>query len=245
MNKNLIWQALLSLSVRSFKIVPGSARFGLGKMGAQLLLPFARRFSLISPKSFALGSDNDYLWSTLFSSLTHHGVTFDPKIVWRGPAAEPPKGSIFVSGHFYLNFFVIRALHDNGLKQSTVIRDEYERQPVFGTTEKIDVIKPTAKSLREIKKRVDAGEIVTICIDHSEPIDGWTRLDIPDRQIYISEAIFKFAERLQIPLVFFGTQVNAKKEIEIHTVRPVSTKASEITAEFTEFLKPLLAANNL
>jgi hypothetical protein len=244
MNKNLIWQALLSLSVSSFKIVPSSARFGLGKIGAQLLLPFARRFSLISPKSFALGSDNDYLWSTLFSSLTHHGVTFDPKIVWSSPA-EPPKGSIFVSGHFYLNFFVIRALHDKGLKQSTVIRDEYDRQPVFGTTEKIDVIKPTAKCLREIKKRVNAGEVVTICIDHCEPIEGWKKLDIPDRQIYISEAIFKFAERLQIPLVFFGTQVNAKNEIEIHTARPVSTKVNEITSEFTEFLKPLLAFNDI
>jgi lauroyl/myristoyl acyltransferase len=122
--------------------------------------------------------------------------------------------------------------------------DEYDRQPIFGTTEKIDVIKPTANSLREIKKRVKAGEIVSICIDHCEPIEGWKRLDIPERQIYISEAIFRFAERLEIPLVFFATRVNSKNEIEIHTARPVSKRSNEVTTEFTEFLKRLLSAPN-
>jgi hypothetical protein len=205
-----------------------------------MLTPFARRFSLVAPPPFALDSKNDYLWSVLFMSLTHQGVEFEPKIIFRESERDLRKGAIMVSGHFFLNFFMLRWLFDKGYKQSTVIRDEYDRQKVLGTKNEIDVIKPTAECLMEIRRRVKAGEIISICVDHCEPLEGWQKLDVPNRQIYISDIIFKFAERLEIPLIFFGTQLNSKNEIEITTTRPVSTNSTEVATEFGEFLKYLL-----
>jgi hypothetical protein len=233
-------QIFLPVAVRLFRAIPLSYRFRTGKLAAKLLAPFAQRFSLISPPPFALDSRDDYLWSVLFTSLTHQGIEFEPKIIFRESERDLKKGAIMVSGHFFLNFFVLRWLFDQGYEQSTVIRDDYDRQKVLGTLDEIDVIKPTADCLREIKRRVKAGEIISICVDHCEPLEGWHKLDIPNRQIYISDIIFKFAERLEIPLIFFGTQLNSNNEIEITSVRPNATKSAEVTTEFGEFLKQLL-----
>jgi hypothetical protein len=175
-------------------------------------------------------------------SLTQRGVEFDPQIVVRDSESHLMKGAIMVSGHFFLNFFVLRWLHDRGYRQSTVIRESYDRQKVFGTRSEIDVIKPNAGCLREIRRRVRQGEIISICIDHCEPFEGWRKIDVPNRQIYISESIFEFAERLEIPVIFFGTQLNSNNEIEVHTLRPVSTKSAEVAGEFGEFLKSLLGS---
>jgi hypothetical protein len=240
MKRFLKWQIFFSLAIGVFRAIPRSYRFGFGKLAAKFLTPFARRLSLINPPPFALDSTGDYLWSVLFTSLTHRGIEFEPKIIFRESERDLKAGAIMVSGHFFLNFFVLRWLFDNGFKQSTVIRDDYDRQKVLGTGHEIDVIKPTAECLMEIKRRVKAGEIISICVDHCEPLDGWQKLDIPNRQIYISDIIFKFAERLEISLVFFGTQLNSNNEIEITSARPVSTKSAEVAAEFGEFLKSLL-----
>jgi hypothetical protein len=240
MKQFLHWQIFLSLILRIFRAIPRSYRFGFGKLTANLLAPFAQRFSLVSPPPFALDAKTDYLWSVLFTSLTLRGIEFEPEIIFRESDRDLREGAIMVSGHFFLNFFVLRWLFDNGYKQSTVIRDEYDRQKVLGTRSEIDVIKPTAECLREIRRRVKAGEIISICVDHCEPLDGWQKLDIPNRQVYISDTIFKFAERLEIPLIFFGTQLNSNNKIEITTLRPNSTKSAEVAAEFGEFLKCLL-----
>ena len=233
-------QIFLSLAVSVFRAIPRSYRFGSGKMAAKLLAPFAQKFSLISPPPFALDSTHDYLWSVLFTTLTHRGIEFEPEIIFRESERDLKEGAIMVSGHFFLNFFVLRWLFDQGYRQSTVIRDEYDRQKVLGTKNEFDVIKPTAECLMEIKRRVKAGEIISICVDHCEPLEGWQKLDIPNRQLYISDIIFKFAERLEIPLIFFGTRRNSNNEIEITTTRPNSTKSAEMTAEFGDFLKSLL-----
>jgi len=242
MQKFLNRQGLLSTAVRVFKIFPPAYRFGAGKLTAKMLAKLPRRVSGVSPPDFALDTFDDYLCSAFFTSLTLRGIEFEPKFVLRAPRIEIPKGAILVSGHFFLNFFVFRWLHDQGFRQSFVLRDEAERHPILGTTKTIEVIKPAAGCLMEIRKRIKSGEVVSICVDHSEPFDNWQKLDIPERPIYISETIFKFAKRLEIPLVFVGTKVNAQDEIEIHTVIPVSTGADELTAEFTQFLKAMLTA---
>jgi hypothetical protein len=229
-----------ALGIRAFKVLPVSSRFGAGKLAVRLFKPFSRRFARLSPPPFALDTQADYLWLALFTSLTYKGIEFDPQIQVRQLKEDIPNGAIFVSGHFFLNYFLIRWLYDNGYKQSIVIRDEHDFHRVIGTNDKIDVIKPNAESLLEIKKRIKAGEIISICVDHHEPLEGWQKLNIPNRSIYISDIIFKFAERLEIPLVFFGTKINADKEIEVYTARPNSTKSNNMTAEFAAFLKTLL-----
>ena len=240
MKKYFSPRIFISLTYGMLRVLPRSRRFALGKFAAKLLSPLAQKFSLVTPPPFALDSKHDYLSSALFMSLTHHGVEFEPKIVFRDSKRDLSEGAIMVSGHFFLNFFVLRWLSDNGYRQSAVIRESYERQKVIGTKSEIDVIKPTAECLLEIRQRVKAGEIVSICVDHCEPFEGWQKLDIENRQIYISDVIFKFAERLEIPLIFFGTKLNSENEIEIFTRRPVSTNSAEAAAEFGEFLKHLL-----
>jgi len=240
MKKILNRRIFTSLAVKIFRAFPRSTRYAAAKLAVKIIFPFTRKFSLLSPPPFALDASCDYLWSVLFMSLTQRGVEFDPKIVFGESEIDLEEGAIMVSGHFFLNFFVLRWLFDHGYKQSTVIRESYERQKVLGTKNEIDVIKPTADCLREIRRRVKSGEIISICVDHSEPFEGWRKLDIPNREIYISEIIFEFAERLAIPLIFFGTQLNANNEIEIFTRRPVSTRSAEVAAEFGDFLKELL-----
>lgn len=240
MKKFLNRRIFLFLAIKIFRVFPRSSRFALGRLAAKIIFPLTQKFSLVSPPPFALDAKCGYLWSVLFMSLTHRGVEFDPRIVFAESEWRLKEGAIFVSGHFFLNFFVARWLFDNGYRQSVVIRESYSRQKVVGTKSEIDVIKPTAECLLEIRRRVKRGEIVSICVDHSEPFEGWRKLDIPNRQIYISEIIFEFAERFEIPLIFFGTQLNPKNEIEIFTRRPVSTKSTEVAAEFGDFLKDLL-----
>ncbi len=240
MKKNLSLGTYSSFAVRLFKFVPKPYRFSFGRFLMRLLKPAAKRFKLVTPPPFALDNFHDYLLSVFFMSLTYNEIEFEPKLVANQTRIDTTNGAIVVSGHYFLNFFVLRWFHDQGYVQSTVIRDVYEKQPVLGTRETIDVIKPDIKSFREIKKRLKAGEIVSICIDHNESFEGWVKIDIPDRQIFITQTVFKFAEKLNVPLIFVGTKLNSDDEIEIYTAQPVSKTTDKITLEFAGFLKSLL-----
>ncbi|HEY8562695.1 MAG TPA: hypothetical protein VIL74_20125 [Pyrinomonadaceae bacterium] len=210
-------------------------------MAARLLTPLAPRIPVLSPPSNALDSKVDYLWSALFMSLTHGGVEFEPKIVFRDADRNLRKGALVVSGHFFLNFFVLRWLHDNGYQQSIVSRERFDREKIVGTKNEIDIIKPTPKCLLEVRRRLKAGEVVLICIDNFAPYEGCRKFEVEDRQIYFSDVIFKFAERFDVPLIFVGTQINEQNEVEIFSARPASTKSADSAAEFGEFIKKLLA----
>lgn len=234
---------VLSAALNCINLVPVTYRFGLVKRSAKILTPLARAASIVVPPPFALDNFDDYLLSVMFTSLTHHGIEYQPKIVVRAEKIDLSKGAIVVSGHFFLNYFVFRWLYDQGARQSAVIRDIYDQHKVLGTKATIDVIKPDLESFREIKKRLTAGEIVSICIDHHEKFDGWVKLDVPKREIYITEKVFQFAERLGAPVIFVGTKVNKDNEIEIYATQPAAKNSAAVTVEFADFLKSVLSEN--
>src|SRR5207237_4439300 len=85
----------------------------------EILEPLMSRFSRYAIPHYALGSQREYLASTLLRSLTFNDIEFEPVVKVRGDELPVSDGAILISGHFYLNFVFFRTLFDAG-RETTV-----------------------------------------------------------------------------------------------------------------------------
>jgi hypothetical protein len=160
------------------------------------------------------------------------GVTFDPHVEIAGLELLPPGPAIFVSGHFMLNILLSRWMYDRG-ERVTIIHWRPGSMRVIGTGVTIDALDTTPQVLLQVRSRLAGGARVVADVDNPASATG-EALYLPHGTVYVSDRIFRLAERLGVPVRFFATRiVNGQARITIE--QPTSGDADTMVREFRAF----------
>jgi hypothetical protein len=169
--------------------------------------------------------------------MTLRGIEFEPDFTVLGDEAIGPCGMILISGHFHLNHLFLRLLYDRGKRVNLVMASPPKEPNIWGTRTPLAIIRPDRMSLVRIRHRVTAGEIVGGLVDTVEQREGRHTITTPHETVFISEKIFRLAERAGLPILFGTTRITASGEIIIKLLRPSSTRADAMVEEFCQFLR--------
>src|SRR5207237_10159944 len=141
---------------------------------------------------------------------------------------------------FYLNFVVFRTLFGAGRETTVFLHMREEKSRVWGTKTPLEVLKPDKLSLMRARRRVAEGKFVAIALDSQNPVPGWHKLNVSDRELYVSDSVLKFSRRSNIPLFFFETGIDESGSIVVNVKKPSSTEIDRTLEEFAEFLHAAL-----
>jgi hypothetical protein len=231
------WRVLLSLGVRMFSLFPRRRRFTIALHISKLIRPLLQWASLYQPLPHSLDDYPDHVLALILGRMTHYGVEFDPVLTVHGAEALSAGGAIIISGHYYLNFVFLRWLLDQGREVSFVTDYYPERWKIMGTNIPLDAFHASGGGLRGIRRRVKAGGLVAVALDSQHAAQGWRELKMRHRTVFISDTIFRFAERAGLPILFFVTHVTADGRIIAKVARPSSRQAARVQDEFCQFLR--------
>lgn len=230
------------LSVASrllFKILSvyrSERRFAAALKIARVSAPVLERLKILPAPPFCLNNYQGYLLSYILSSMTYQGLEFDPVITVRGAKELKNGRAIIVTGHYYLNMIFSRWLYDNDHLFSSIMLIGHDEWKIAGTKIPFEVIHPFGKSLLKIRRRLADGHFVIVPIDSSHPYPGWHKVNTADRDLFVSNDIINFASRINVPILFLKTQMNARHEIVVEIVRSKSTNNEIVFEDFCQFL---------
>ena len=228
--------SLRRIAYLPFRPLSRTARFRFAVVLASLLAPVLRLTGYVKMPPFALDTYREYVTATFLQSLTNDDIEFDPEIEVCGAQHLPKGGAILVSGHFYLNFVFLRWLRDQGRAPSVFLRLGVNTWRFVGTRESMPILDPDGRSLLRVRELVRSGKLVVSAIDNNEPFQDWTELNVSERPIFVSDHLFRFAEQLRCPVLFFHTCLN-KKGIVVAEMVPATTLGTARTiAEFSDFM---------
>lgn len=229
---------LLSLAANALgtlmRIVPRRHRFALGLRGAIAAAPLVRRTRLYAHRPSTLDDEYDATARLVIRAMDRVAVTFDvhPHVI--GEELIPPGAAIFVSGHFLLNGVFVRWLHDRG-ERVTVIKNGVDpRQCIVGTRTRLDALQLGPNVLLEARQRLAAGHKVMVALDNADEDPRGVRVETPAGPRWIVDPIFRFAERLGVPVFFYATGVDGSR-IVTTIRRPAANDAAARLHEFCAF----------
>lgn len=232
---------ILSLGDMAFSLCQRQSRFGHAVRLSRAIQPLLRWASLYPLPPGVLDSELGHILFRTLERLTRCGIEFDPILTVHGAEALSQGGALLISGHFFLNFLFIRWLHDQRQSVNVVLLRAAERVGVLGTHDSVEIINPDAMSLIRIRRKVKAGSIVAIALDDPSPQEGRRRISLPSGTLFVSDKIFRFAERAGLPILFLATRLTSDGEIIAHVVRPSSARAAVVFDEFCQFLQAELS----
>jgi hypothetical protein len=227
-----------------FRPLSRRMRYRIALKLGRYFAPVAKRTGYLKQPPLALGTYHEYVTASILQSLTQCGIEFDPQIDVKGSSTIPADGAIFISGHFWLNFVFLRWLHDQQRRFSVFLLLGVDDWRIMGTREQMSTLAPEKRSLIRAKDRVRSGELVVAAIDGLRPLPNWRKLNCNARDIYVSDALLKSAERFGCPVVFFETHLDDNGEI-VANVQPASSADAERTFdEYERFLLSTISARH-
>jgi len=224
-----------------FRSFGRTKRFRIAGVFARLLAPISRLTGYIKMPPFALDTYSEYVTATFLQSLTNSDIEFDPNTEVHGAEHLPRGAAILVSGHFYLNFVFLRWLRDQGHSPSVFLRLGVDTWRFVGTREPMSILDPDRHSLLRVRELLRSGEIIVSAIDNNEPFQDWTKLNVSERSIFVSDRLFRFAEQLGCPVLFFYTRLGKKGTVVADIVPATTHDAARTLSEFSNFMSAALS----
>ncbi|HYE73416.1 MAG TPA: hypothetical protein VEF04_08795 [Blastocatellia bacterium] len=233
--RRLGWRILATLVGFGFKLCPRQWRFPLAQRFARVFQSLLRRTSQYTNRDTQLdGYCEEALRLTLYT-MKRLDVEYDPHITVLGAEAIK-RGSLIISLHFYLNPLFVRWLMDAGYQVSQVAASIPDQPKYAGSQLPGDALKSDAKVFFGIRRRVAAGGVVVIYLDHPRPLNNGRIVETPVGPRYVSDAALKFAERFQIPVLFCSTRMTEQGQIVTRVIRPSSHHAAGLLDEYCNFV---------
>ena len=224
-----------------FRPVGRTARFKWAIVIARLLAPLSKLTGYVKMPPFALDTYREYVTATFLQSLTSGDIEFDPVINVNGAQYLPKGGAILVSGHFYLNFVFLRWLRDQGRAPSVFLRLGVDTWRFVGTQENMSILDPDRHSLLRVRELLRSGKFVVSAIDNNEPFQDWAELGVSERALFVSDRLFRLAEQLGCPVLFFFTRLEKKGTVVTEIVPATTRNAERTLAEFSIFMSEALS----
>jgi hypothetical protein len=231
-----LWTLLASQFYKIFFLFGRRARFFHALRLIRIAEPFLRRLPRYRTPAHGLGSDREFLTSALLNTLSDHDVEFDADILVTGDELPADEGAILISGHFYLNFVFFRRLYDIGRQTTIFLVTPPKEWRVMGTKVPLEVLRPRAASLLQVKRRISEGRLVALAIDNFEQLPNYKKLNVPGRDVFVSDSIIKFAEKLNIPLFFFDTFFDKDNRIVVNVRKAEAKQSALVLDEFADFI---------
>lgn len=107
---------------------------------------------------------------------------------------------------------------------------------VLGTLMPIEVLRADHTVLVRVRRRLAEGGVVVIALDTSQTVGTWRTLDKPGGLRNVNDTAMRFAERVQVPVLFCSTHIGDDGNVEATIMQPPSSSATQLFNEFCSFL---------
>jgi hypothetical protein len=230
---------LASLPVR---LVPRRFRFRVTMAAGWLLAPVLGPI-LLARYGNTTGGAADETLRVLFRAMVRMRLRHDPRLEADvDPELLPALqagGVLLVSGHFPINAFFIRWLHDQGYP-ITAVRETPGPGFAWGTTSELDLLPPSQNVMLQLRSKLAEGRPVVVIVDNARPTARPMPVETRFGANAIATPIFTLAEKLGVPMFFYGVRA-AKRGNPLLTVRRIPPDPKIFAEHFrrhTELMLP-------
>ncbi|HYO79393.1 MAG TPA: hypothetical protein VE010_23205 [Thermoanaerobaculia bacterium] len=210
--KRAIARMLATLTGAAFGLVPRRHRFAVARKLALAAAPLLRASRHYQRRGSPLDGYREEAVRLALHAMRRLRITFDPSLRMRG-AALPDGPAIIASGHFLLNFVMLRWIFDQGGAPAMIANQPDPLVCYAGTTTRIDTLQAARGVLLTARQRLAAGRKVMVMIDDHNPAPGYVQVETAAGFRYVSPVIHRFAERLNVPLYFANVYVDSHGEL--------------------------------
>lgn len=239
----LVRTVLAHLASLPLRIVPRRHRFRACLAIARLLAPgigpvLVRRFDNV------VGGTLDETTRAIFRAVIRMKVRldsdfvadFDDEVV-PALAAGP---AVFVSAHFPANAVFPRWLFDSGRPPVLVRDDNGMASPaILGTAELLDDLHPDGTVMLQMRRLLLEGRVLMLAIDRARPGVRSMTFDSRFGETVIATPVFTLAEKMDVPLFFFGARATAEGP-PVLTVRRIPYDPQAFADEFRRHTAQML-----
>lgn len=218
-----IWQALAKCYSAAMAPLTPRARY-------RVTLAIARSFARIvgpalmkRPSRYAYSTLPEETLRALLRAMSRKGMLFEPELRVDAPgdALETlRRGAILLTAHFPLNALATRFITDAGIPNLVIRGNPTGDEYIWGTTQRSSFVLPNATILLKVRRLVAQKWVVAMAIDRSAPYGRTVAIESQFGIYHLSTVVFRFAERLGIPLFFFCARMNDQGEAVV-IVRPI------------------------
>lgn len=224
--KRMIARGLATLTGVAFTLLPRPHRFRVAKRIALTLAPLLRISRFYERRGSLLDGHREEAVRLAVHAMRRLRIAYDPMI--RVDGATPPEGAAIIAcGHFLLNNLMLRWLLDRG---DPVVMIANSPDPVLcysGTAEPIDTIDSSGPvPLVRARRRLAGGAKIMVMIDDENAEPAYVRVDTAVGPRYLSAAIPRLAERVDVPVFFGNLRVDASGEL-VFDLRALPRSAPE------------------
>jgi hypothetical protein len=224
-----------------FRLVPRRWRFRFVLLCGAALTPLVGR-TLMERSLPVVGSARDEALRIVFRALTRMRVPYEAEIECDVDETLLPamrEGSVvMLSAHFPLNALLMRWLLDRG-HRITGVRENRGRAFVWGTAVEIEILPPSQHIMVQMRKQVAGGRSLLLAIDRARPSARPLPAETRFGQTNIATPVFAFAEKLGLPVFFYGVRAT-KNGPPILTVRRIPADPAAFTEEFRRHAESML-----
>jgi hypothetical protein len=236
-------RAASGITARFFALLPRRARFGVARWLAVAIGPLLRHTSLYRRRPSFVDGYREDAFRMLKRAMTTNGILFDPSYVVIGGDQMNLGPAVILSGHFLNNTVLSRWLYDRGDRWCLLEWDTREQRCYLGVDVPFESISTTdPASLIKARSRLRDGLKVISLIDSILETEQRVPVETVVGTRYISPALPQLAVSMNLPVFFTAVRFDDRNRIVVIIERAQGTDASQITAEFCEFLRRQTAA---
>ena len=242
MSLRSVLQQFAHFTGHAFRILPRKRRFAVAQRIALLIAPVVRRSSYFPRRPSLLDGPREETLRMLLRSMTRARVEFVPDVEVRGYEHVAGRPVLIVTGHFLLNITMSRLIMDSGRRMFFSLAGPREPMYYHGTIVPLDVLYASPYLLFQLSQTLADGHVGSLAVEAEDPHDDWIVVETVAGPRYVSPAIFTFASRTGMPLVFGATYLNRERRLTVTYEVPREKDGAELTAEFCRFLQKHAAA---
>lgn len=193
-------------------VVPRRMRFGVTCRAARILAPVVGPL-LLRRYGNVLGSTTDETARILFRALARMRVPFDVTFTsdMDGDVLQTLRheGAVFVTAHFPMNALFRRWLFDHGQDPVTIRINDRGAPVIWGTAQRFQVLPSGRTALVQMRRALLERRTVLIAIERPQPGVRSVAFESRFGTISIATPVFTLAEKMRVPLFFFGVRATA------------------------------------
>lgn len=243
------WHVASRSFALALRAVPRRYRFSAVKTTAHLLTPLVERtFWYRAQRELRIDRAKEIALHYALTIMTHSGVPFDPEINVDGAerfeaAWRKGRGVLVVAPHALLSLLLFRYLYDIGCTPTIISAAPYTH--VYGKRLVIPSLQPSPATMFCLRSALRRGGVACAMIDqlHSEARRA-IEVRTPEGPIYISDALFRLAERCGSNVIFTAARLEKGRGLVLTFAAPESRPSVEtLTKDFIAFLQAHLASD--